>query len=307
MLPRAARAPVRHGRVGVSRRSSPGRAGRSARRPRGRRTAPPSRRSRSRSARRWRRSSSRAPHGVVVLSEQDLTVLAIANNPHPDEFRDLQVRVRGGLVVVSAQVSAGPFTPTAVAHISLSLQPGRVRPGDRRAGPGGRRRNARPPRVRRLRASPRRSTRPCRWTACSRSRRSSAPCEPTSSASRWCRAESRSACTIPASRRIPPHARAGDLAGLLRHHGEDERRVALHLRVVAERRMIDRIGDLAEEPERPPGGQRGIEPSRAVAPAGGERPGQPERRKDEGCAADRRLGPPAPRGDRPDRRGRAGR
>jgi hypothetical protein len=66
----------------------------------------------------------KAQHGVVVLSEQDLTVLAIANNPHPDEFRDLQVRVRSGLVVVSATISAGPFTPTAVAHISLSLRPG---------------------------------------------------------------------------------------------------------------------------------------------------------------------------------------
>jgi hypothetical protein len=66
----------------------------------------------------------KAPHGVVVLSEQDLTVLAVANNPHPDEFRDLQVRVRAGLVVVSATISAGPFTPTAVAHISVSLRPG---------------------------------------------------------------------------------------------------------------------------------------------------------------------------------------
>ena len=65
-----------------------------------------------------------SPHGVVVLSEQDLTVLAIANNPHPSAFRDLQVRIRKGLVVVSAQVSAGPFTPTGVAHISLSLKPG---------------------------------------------------------------------------------------------------------------------------------------------------------------------------------------
>lgn len=64
------------------------------------------------------------PHGVVVLSEQDLTVLAVANNPHPNEFKDLQVRVRGGLVVASARISAGPFTPTAVAHVSLSLQPG---------------------------------------------------------------------------------------------------------------------------------------------------------------------------------------
>lgn len=64
------------------------------------------------------------PHGVVVLSEQDLTVLAVANNPHPNAFRDLQVRVRNGLLVVSARVSAGPFTPTAVAHITLTLRAG---------------------------------------------------------------------------------------------------------------------------------------------------------------------------------------
>jgi hypothetical protein len=69
-----------------------------------------------------------SPHGVVVLSEQDLTVLAAANNPHPSEYRDVQVRVRNGLVVVSAQISAGPFTPTAVAHISLALQPGQNGP-----------------------------------------------------------------------------------------------------------------------------------------------------------------------------------
>jgi len=70
-----------------------------------------------------------SPHGVVVLSEEDLTVLAAANNPHPDQYRDVQVRVRDGLVVVSAQISAGPFTPTAVAHIGLSLQPGANGPG----------------------------------------------------------------------------------------------------------------------------------------------------------------------------------
>ena len=64
------------------------------------------------------------PHGIVVLSEQDLTVLAVANNPHPDQFKDVQVRVRDGLVVVSARISAGPFTPTGIAHISLALQPG---------------------------------------------------------------------------------------------------------------------------------------------------------------------------------------
>jgi len=63
-------------------------------------------------------------HGIVVLSEQDLTVLAIVNNPHPNQLRDVQVRVRDGLVVVSARVSVGPFTVTGVAHISLSLRPG---------------------------------------------------------------------------------------------------------------------------------------------------------------------------------------
>jgi hypothetical protein len=62
------------------------------------------------------------PHGVITLSEQDLTVLAVANNPHPDEYRDVAVRVRDGLVVVSVQISVGPFTPTAVAHISVSLR-----------------------------------------------------------------------------------------------------------------------------------------------------------------------------------------
>lgn len=63
-------------------------------------------------------------HGVVVLSEQDLTVLADANNPKPARYRDLQVRVRNGLLVASAQISVGPFNPTVVVHVSLSLQPG---------------------------------------------------------------------------------------------------------------------------------------------------------------------------------------
>jgi hypothetical protein len=67
-------------------------------------------------------------HGVVVLSEQDLTVLADANNPHPARYRDLQVRVRDGLLVASAQISVGPFNPTAVLHVSLSLQAGQSGP-----------------------------------------------------------------------------------------------------------------------------------------------------------------------------------
>jgi hypothetical protein len=63
-------------------------------------------------------------HGVVVLSEQDLTVLADASNPQPTRYRDLQVRVRNGLLVASAQISFGPFNPTAVVHVSLTLQSG---------------------------------------------------------------------------------------------------------------------------------------------------------------------------------------
>jgi len=63
-------------------------------------------------------------HGVVTLSEQDLTVLAVANNPHPDQYRDVEVRVRSGLVVASARIAAGPFTPTVVAHVALGLRPG---------------------------------------------------------------------------------------------------------------------------------------------------------------------------------------
>jgi hypothetical protein len=67
-------------------------------------------------------------HGVVVLSEQDLTVLADANNPQPARYRDLQVRVRSGLLVASAHIAFGPFNPTAVVHVSLSLQSGPTGP-----------------------------------------------------------------------------------------------------------------------------------------------------------------------------------
>lgn len=64
------------------------------------------------------------PHGVVTLSEQDLTVLAVANNPHPNRYSEIQVRVRGGLIVASARIAAGPFTPTLVAHVGVTLAPG---------------------------------------------------------------------------------------------------------------------------------------------------------------------------------------
>ncbi|HEY7926414.1 MAG TPA: hypothetical protein VIG86_03220 [Candidatus Dormibacteraeota bacterium] len=58
-------------------------------------------------------------HAVVVLSEQDLTVIATARNPSPDRFRNPQVRVRDGLLVMSAQSSVGPFGVTPVARTQV--------------------------------------------------------------------------------------------------------------------------------------------------------------------------------------------
>lgn len=60
-------------------------------------------------------------HAVVVLSEQDLTVIAQARNPSPDRFRDPQVRIRNGLLVVSAQSSVGPFGVTPVVRLQLTF------------------------------------------------------------------------------------------------------------------------------------------------------------------------------------------
>jgi len=63
-------------------------------------------------------------HGVVELSEHDLTVLIHENNPNPTRYRDPQARVRDGLVVVDAHTPVGPFTVDAVARIALSLTSG---------------------------------------------------------------------------------------------------------------------------------------------------------------------------------------
>ena len=60
-------------------------------------------------------------HAVITLSEQDLTVIAQARNPSPDRFRNPQVRVRGGLVVVSAQSSLGPFGVTPVVRMTVAF------------------------------------------------------------------------------------------------------------------------------------------------------------------------------------------
>ena len=60
-------------------------------------------------------------HAVVTLSEQDLTVIAMARNPSPDRFRNPQVRSRDGLLVVSAQSSMGPFGVTPVARTQVQF------------------------------------------------------------------------------------------------------------------------------------------------------------------------------------------
>jgi len=60
------------------------------------------------------------PHGVITLSEHDLTVLVTENNPNPARFLDPQARIRDGLVVIDARTKLGPFTVDAVARLALS-------------------------------------------------------------------------------------------------------------------------------------------------------------------------------------------
>jgi hypothetical protein len=60
------------------------------------------------------------PHGVITLSEHDLTVLVTENNPNPARFQDPQARIRDGLVVIDARTKVGPFTVDAVARLALS-------------------------------------------------------------------------------------------------------------------------------------------------------------------------------------------
>ena len=94
-------------------------------RPPGRRTGAPRPASPSRSAGRWRRSSIVGRHGVVVLSEQDLTVLAVANNPHPDQYREIEVR---GAVRSRRRLRADLRGPVHAdgggAHQPLACSPG---------------------------------------------------------------------------------------------------------------------------------------------------------------------------------------
>jgi hypothetical protein len=59
-------------------------------------------------------------HGVITLSEHDLTVLVRENNPDPSRFQNPEARIRRGLVVIDAHTKVGPFTVDAVGKLSLS-------------------------------------------------------------------------------------------------------------------------------------------------------------------------------------------
>ena len=62
-----------------------------------------------------------SPHATVTLSEQDLTVLATAENPEPEKFREPQARIRDGRLVVSAASSLGPFDTTTTVTLSVAM------------------------------------------------------------------------------------------------------------------------------------------------------------------------------------------
>lgn len=59
-------------------------------------------------------------HGVITLSEHDLTVLVRDNNPNPARFQQPNARIRGGLVVIDARTPVGPISVDAVGKLALS-------------------------------------------------------------------------------------------------------------------------------------------------------------------------------------------
>jgi hypothetical protein len=64
------------------------------------------------------------PHAKITLSEQDLTVIAAAENPDPLKFRDPHVRARAGQLQVDAHNNLGPFQVVTTARVQVSLLPG---------------------------------------------------------------------------------------------------------------------------------------------------------------------------------------
>ncbi|GAC1338070.1 MAG: hypothetical protein NVSMB29_03330 [Candidatus Dormibacteria bacterium] len=61
------------------------------------------------------------PHAVVVLSEQDLSVLARTHNPNPDQYRDPEVRIRQGRLVVSSLTTVAGQAVTGLARLEVQL------------------------------------------------------------------------------------------------------------------------------------------------------------------------------------------
>jgi hypothetical protein len=59
-------------------------------------------------------------HGVVELSEHDLTVLIREHNPNPARLQEPEIRVRNALVAVDAHTPVGPFNVWAVARLALA-------------------------------------------------------------------------------------------------------------------------------------------------------------------------------------------
>lgn len=75
-------------------------------------------------ATRLRPELARSPHATVGLSERDLTVIAREENPQPQRFRDPEVRVRDGLLVVDARTDVGPVAVVAVGRFRVQLVTG---------------------------------------------------------------------------------------------------------------------------------------------------------------------------------------
>jgi hypothetical protein len=65
-----------------------------------------------------------ASGGAVLISEQDLSTLAAADNPDPGMFTALKVRARGNQLWVSADSHLGPLAVVVTARMTLTLRPG---------------------------------------------------------------------------------------------------------------------------------------------------------------------------------------
>jgi hypothetical protein len=65
-----------------------------------------------------------APGAAVLVSEQDLSTLAAADNPDPEMFTALKVRARGAQLWVSAGSHLGPLAVVVTARLTLGLRSG---------------------------------------------------------------------------------------------------------------------------------------------------------------------------------------